>query len=170
MGMDESYWDSRTETVWEWTEAGGTFYTCVRISLKGKPADSARGLAVSNLRERQMVHKQNFFFNLQRWQRSEKNITVNSRALLSILNSWLIIVALIKLMGLTISFENDKIENWPFLDILERLELHMPRALEIQKKFYNTLKWISRVYTFHALGRCKKRLFRNLVTEKWDQL
>ena len=44
----------------EWTEAGATFYT-LYISLKSNPADSARGLAVSNLRERQREQKQSFF-------------------------------------------------------------------------------------------------------------
>ena len=46
----------------EWTEAEATFYMRVRAyMLKSKPADSTRGLAVSNLRERQKVQKQNFF-------------------------------------------------------------------------------------------------------------
>ena len=36
-------------------------FTCAYISLKSKPADSARGLAVSNMRERQRVQKQSFF-------------------------------------------------------------------------------------------------------------
>ena len=44
----------------------------------------------------------------------------------------MLIPILIKLMGLTISFENDKIENWPFLDISESLELQMSRTLESQ--------------------------------------
>ena len=36
-------------------------FTRAYISLKSKPGDSARGLTVSNLKERQRVQKQSFF-------------------------------------------------------------------------------------------------------------
>ena len=39
----------------------GILFTPAYTSLKSKPADSARGLAVSNMRERQRVQKQSFF-------------------------------------------------------------------------------------------------------------
>ena len=37
-------------------------FTRAYVSLKSKPADSAHGLAVINLIERQNVQKQNFFY------------------------------------------------------------------------------------------------------------
>ena len=70
-------------------------------------------------------------------------------------------------MGLMISFENDKIfksmKTGYFLDILERLELRMPRTLESQALKDPEVNKSG--YNFHALGACEKRL----VVEKWDQ-
>ena len=61
---------------------------------------------------------------------------MNSGALLSILKPVILGYYSIKFMGLTISFENDmiskSIKTGHFLDILERLEVQMPRTLESQ--------------------------------------
>ena len=68
-------------------DGGRGYFLHAYISLKSKPADSARSLAVSNLRERQRVQKQQGQRRRRVKKKKEINIiTVNSRKLLSILN------------------------------------------------------------------------------------
>ena len=69
-------------------------------------------------------------------------------------------------MLLTISFENDKIENGPFFGHFGKARTSNAKNVRKSSLIDNTLKSINRVYNFPAFDPCKKRLSRHLVIDK----